>query len=212
MEYVRCSWEEIDRLTNIIYNQIGESGFEPQVIVGVGSGGFITLRLLLDRFRGSGNGRPYLPAVASLYDRTGVPGELDVCYMDGVVDIDGKNVLITDDVADTGRTLRSVNNYYRPQATDVRTATLHLKPESVIIPEYYAMITSSWIIYPWEIQETIRDLCYDEVGTVIRLKKPSKAREELDAAQITRKELERFGNNLGPKDQLKHLIDQLLKA
>lgn len=51
-------------------------------------------------------------------------------------------ILIVDDIADTGKTLKVF------EAWD--TATLYYKPRSEIIPTYYAVETSDWIVFPYE--------------------------------------------------------------
>lgn len=57
------------------------------------------------------------------------------------------NILIIDDIADSGDTLKIAKKYY-PNAI---TLTLHVKPHSKLKPDYYLWKTENWIIYPWEI-------------------------------------------------------------
>lgn len=61
--------------------------------------------------------------------------------------LDLKKVLIVDDVADTGKTLYDLKNFYE---TDFITATLHYKPRSIIKPDFYIEETTKWCCYPWE--------------------------------------------------------------
>lgn len=60
-----------------------------------------------------------------------------------------ENILIVDDVADTGATLERYKNY--------DTAVLHVKPRSKVKPTYVAEEVDEWIVYPWEITETGQD-------------------------------------------------------
>ena len=67
--------------------------------------------------------------------------------------IKNKKVLIVDDVADTGFTLKEVIKQvkaHRPQSLTL--ATLHYKPRTVIKPDIFAqkIPNSTWIVYPWE--------------------------------------------------------------
>ena len=58
-----------------------------------------------------------------------------------LVDIESAKVLICDDVADTGHTLKMV--------VEVRTAVVYQKPESVINCDYVWKHTNDWIDFPW---------------------------------------------------------------
>jgi hypoxanthine phosphoribosyltransferase len=40
-------------------------------------------------------------------------------------------------------------------ANAVQTATLYFKPHSAFIPDFYEKKTRSWVVFPWEINETI---------------------------------------------------------
>lgn len=65
--------------------------------------------------------------------------------------VEGKNVLIVDDVADTGKTLKVVKEDIEKRgARSVRIAVIAKKPQSIIDPDYYIFQTDRWIIFPWE--------------------------------------------------------------
>ena len=53
-------------------------------------------------------------------------------------------ILIADDIADTGVTLEN----YKYLSSDM--ATVYYKPRSIIKPIYYAEITNDWIVFPYE--------------------------------------------------------------
>jgi hypoxanthine phosphoribosyltransferase len=70
-----------------------------------------------------------------------------------------KKVLIVDDVADTGKSLKLVKEHVLQQgAKEARTATLYYKPWSLVKPDYYEKETRLWIVFPWEMRETIRKI------------------------------------------------------
>ena len=67
--------------------------------------------------------------------------------------IKGKRVLIVDDVADSGSTLKKaieIVNQHHPQS--LTTACLHYKPRTHTIPDIFAKKIDNhvWIVYPWE--------------------------------------------------------------
>jgi hypoxanthine phosphoribosyltransferase len=106
------------------------------------------------------------------------------------VSVEGKRVLVVDDVADTGESLRLVRSYLEEQgATEVKTATIYYKPWSVMIPDYYEKETRSWIIFPWERKETVRKIvekCKRQGNSI------DTAKEKLVSSGLERKLVERF--------------------
>jgi hypoxanthine phosphoribosyltransferase len=63
----------------------------------------------------------------------------------GVVDLTGARVL----VADTGRTLELVRDFRAGHVTEVRTALVYEKPQSVVPCDYVWRRTHRWIDFPW---------------------------------------------------------------
>ena len=75
-------------------------------------------------------------------------------YQDLPVSVEGKKILLFDDVADTGESLVFASEYLMKQgAKEVKTATLFYKERSAIRPDYFGAITAAWIIFPFEIRE-----------------------------------------------------------
>jgi hypoxanthine phosphoribosyltransferase len=63
--------------------------------------------------------------------------------------LQGAKVLLVDDVADSGRTLRLAVDLLADQATEVRSAVLYTKPTTIIQPDYTWATTDRWITFPW---------------------------------------------------------------
>ena len=86
-------------------------------------------------------------------ERLDVPVELPpVLNLD---DIANRRVLVVDDVADTGETLRLVLEKCTPAVDDVRAAVLYEKPRSVVRSDYVWRRTDRWIDFPWSSQPVI---------------------------------------------------------
>jgi len=64
-------------------------------------------------------------------------------------------ILIADDVADTGHTLRSVQQFCEGKVGEVRTAVLYEKPHSVVQADYVWKRTDLWINFPWSDKEPV---------------------------------------------------------
>ena len=65
------------------------------------------------------------------------------------VDLTGANVLVADDVADTGKTLELVRDFCAGYVAEVRTAVIYEKPQSVVSCDYVWRRTDRWINFPW---------------------------------------------------------------
>ena len=57
--------------------------------------------------------------------------------------------LFADDVADSGETLRLVEEFWRGTVKETRTVVLYEKPHSVVKPDYVWRKTDKWIEFPW---------------------------------------------------------------
>ena len=77
-------------------------------------------------------------------------------YLDSV-DLRDSNVLIADDVADTGATLAYVHDFCQGEVADVRSAVLYEKSASIIKCEYVWKRTDLWINFPWSTEPPIVD-------------------------------------------------------
>ncbi len=64
-------------------------------------------------------------------------------------DITNRRVLVADDVADTGETLRLVLDKCRPAVSEIRSVVLYEKPRSVVSADYVWKQTDRWIDFPW---------------------------------------------------------------
>ena len=69
--------------------------------------------------------------------------------------LEGRRVLVVDDVWTTGRNSVTVANRIDAAGGTPETCVLHYKPASSLYPgytpTYYAAVTDAYILYPWEI-------------------------------------------------------------
>ena len=67
--------------------------------------------------------------------------------------VEGKQVLIVDDICDSGKTMDDVNYHYTEHGYDVFTAAIYYKQGAVFKPTFYwekIPEDAPWIIFPWE--------------------------------------------------------------
>ena len=71
--------------------------------------------------------------------------------------LEGRRVLLVDDVADSGRTLKLAVELLRGRGADVRSVTIYTKPGSIEQPDYSWRETDLWIDFPWSAQGPVSD-------------------------------------------------------
>lgn len=67
-------------------------------------------------------------------------------------DLLNKNILVIDDICDSGNTLVFIEDYLKKnKAKNIKTATIFLnKKKSKYVPDYYGEETTIWIVFPWD--------------------------------------------------------------
>ncbi len=148
-------WEGYGTAVRELAAMVADDGFRPDIILAIARGGLFVAGSL-----------GYALSVKNLYVMnveyyTGVDERLDVPialppYLDRV-DLQDANVLIADDVADTGATLAYVHDFCETEVAEVRSAVLYEKPPSIIKCEYVWRRTDQWINFPWSSQAPLVD-------------------------------------------------------
>jgi len=164
LEFIIPTWNEIYKLLLDLADRVRQDGFKPDAIVGVSRGG-------------------WPPGVA---ETKGKP----VITQPVSISVKGKKLLIVDDVADSGKSLRLVRKHLKEKgAVDVKIAAIYYKPWSVVTPDYYERETRAWIIFPWERKEAVRNIVerYKRQG-----KSMEEAKERLVSSGMDPKIIERF--------------------
>jgi hypoxanthine phosphoribosyltransferase len=154
-EFEVPTWNQIYDMLLRQSETISKTCFKPEVIIGIARGGWLPARVLSDLLE-----TPNLTNVSAEYYLGIAETKKEPVLTQGIsVAVKGKKVLIADDVADTGRSLKLVKEHILQQgAKAVRTATLYHKPWSMVNPDYCERETKLWIVFPWEIKETIRKI------------------------------------------------------
>lgn len=152
------TWEYIYGRCRTVANQIKHTEYEPEVVVALARGGWFAGRCLCD-FLG-------LDDLTSLkmehYVGTAAKsGEPEIRYPMPEGSVEGKDVLIIDDIADTGGSIERAYEYVGERNPhDVRTATVQLLGTSEFEPDYVGerLEEWAWVVYPWNFIEDMIDL------------------------------------------------------
>lgn len=169
-KYEVPSWDYIYTLCIQVADQVKRSRYGPDLIVAVSRGGWIPGRILSDILD--------LPKIATIkveyYEDIYKTRSKPEITQPIPIDISGKRVLLADDIADSGRSLKLVKEHLFEQgAKDVKICTLYHKPWSIVEPDFNARKTDAWVCFPHEIFETMRKI-------YLKLKKQGKSREEIE--------------------------------
>ena len=167
-EFEIPTWEKTYKLLLNLANQIKKAGFEPDMIIGVARGGWLPALILSDLLEA-----PYLATVrVEFYLSIAEPKGEPVITQPVSVQVKGKKVLIVDDLADTGKSLVLVRDHLKEKgATAIKIATIYYKPWSTLTPDWFEKKTRRWVIFPWELKETVRHILEN-------CKKHGKAKDE----------------------------------
>ncbi|MCP8305312.1 MAG: phosphoribosyltransferase [archaeon] len=184
-EFIMPSLKDIDEMLSKLAKIVKESKFEPDILIGISRGGLIPVAVLSDKLGVESEivGVEYYHGVKETKERPEITQKIPY-------DLKGKRVLIVDDVADMGHSLQLVKDYIRKKgAKEVRVCTIHYKPWSVVKPEYFLEETEAWIIYPWEVKETVTNLFKKLIGKGLT---ESEAKAEIEKKGIPKKVIEEF--------------------
>ena len=149
---VRFTWEDVEHDTLKIIDRMKQDGFEPDIIVSIARSGLIPASLIAYAL---GNKQLYVIKVdfskvqksgqdQELYDRPIITQELSV-------NIQGQKVLVVDEMAVSGSTLKLVSQYMEiKNPAQVKYAVLYKQPWSQFKPDYYGREIKEWPLYPWK--------------------------------------------------------------
>jgi len=155
IEFEVPTWNQIYNMLLNLAEKIRRDRFKPDIIVGVSRGGWPPARVLSDLLDNPNLANVRAEFYLGVAETKGEP----TLTQPVSVPVSCKNVLVVDEVADTGKSLKLVKEHIIEQgAVKVKIATVYYKPWSTVKPDYYEKETSRWVVFPWEIKETIRKL------------------------------------------------------
>jgi uncharacterized protein len=148
------SWDELGSGARMLAESVVADGYVPDMILGIARGGLLVAGAV-----------GYALGVKNTFTMnvefyTGVDERLEMPMIlppvPDLVDFAETKVLIADDVADTGATLKLVQEFCEGKVAEVRSAVLYEKPRSVFKCDYVWRRTDRWIDFPWSADEPAR--------------------------------------------------------
>lgn len=152
------TWQGFGDACRQIAQQIADSGWMPDLIVAIARGGMLPAGAISYALGVKANGAINVEFYTGVGKTMAEPEILEP-YMD-ISSLEGKRILIVDDVADSGKTLKLIMDLISEKGlsmggdsakVDARSATIYLKPTSIIKPDYIFKQTDKWINFPWSV-------------------------------------------------------------
>ncbi len=190
IESFKCrilTWDEIATWTEAVANDIEDNGYTPTVVIGLTRGGWIPARLICDHLK-----------VKKLYavktEHWGVTGNMDgkaLLTQELNASIEGENVLIVDDITETGDSLKlAMDHIQHLDPVIIKSATLLSFTHSQLLPDYYEVEVPkddwTWFVFPWNYHEDLRTLIPKtlyEPKTVVGVKTALKDQFQIDVPE-----------------------------
>jgi uncharacterized protein len=145
------SWSEYGNLAEALAEKVRANGKKYDLVVGIVRGGIPVAMVVSDHL----NVRIDFVNVKSYSDigKRTAPRILST-LTEGV---EGKDILLVDDLVDQGDTLTFLKSYLSGQKPNsLETAVMFKKPWSKTEPDYFLETVSEWIVFPFELGEVGR--------------------------------------------------------
>ena len=141
------TWDVFGDATRELATAVHADGFAPDVVVAIARGGLTVAGALAYALDVKNCGAMNVEFYVGIDERLDVPVVIPPTL--DLVDVAGMKVLVADDVADTGHTLKLVREVLAQHVAEARTAVLYRKPRSIVDADYVWQETDRWIDFPW---------------------------------------------------------------
>lgn len=146
------SLEKVYQTSINLARKIVDSNYQADVIIAIARGGFPPARFLCDFL----NIKNLQSIQVTHYSAGGEKLAKARVLSENLDNIHDKNILVVDDVNDSGETLSAVVKHF-VKTKNVKTAVLHEKKNTKFKADYVAETLHEWkwLIYPWAVKEDV---------------------------------------------------------
>lgn len=155
-QYEVPTWNQIYNMLIEQSKKIQKNNYQPDTIISIAQGGIIPTRILIDLL-------PKTPQTTTIkiktYTNIAQPNTQPTIEQPLTIPINDKKILLVDDISDSGQTLKIAKQHLiEKNPAKIKIATLYTKPTTQTPPDYAEKTTNNWVIFPWEIKETIQNI------------------------------------------------------
>jgi hypoxanthine phosphoribosyltransferase len=161
IDYEVPTWNQIYEMLLNQAQKIKTQNYKPDIIIAIARGGVVPARILSDLLEA-----PNLSFIQiEFYTNINQTLQEPTLKQTLNTNVTGKKILLIDDISDTGKSLKLAITHLQHQgAIEIKTATLYQKPQSVTIPDFSEKQTTDWVVFPWDIKETLRKIIHGPLG------------------------------------------------
>ncbi len=151
---IYLSWRDVDKLISGLVRQLAAHTYD--VVIAITRGGIIPGAIIAERLAI----QQVLVASVDFYEdeEHDFDWPIFMQFPAGSF-LRGKQVLIVDDIWDRGKQTVNVSERVKQSGGKPFSVVLHYKPHRSQFPEklpdFYAVETKDWIIYPWEVDRGV---------------------------------------------------------
>lgn len=209
-EEFRCTianWDYIYDLCRDVSDQVKDSDFEPDVVVALARGGWFAGRCLCDFLGLNDLTSLKMEHYVGTAEKTQEP---TIRYPMPEGSVQGKDVLVIDDIADTGGSLTRAEEYVLDrEPREVRSATLQLLGNSEFQPDYVGeeLERWTWVVYPWNFLEDMVELIEGVMQKTDR--DPPYSRSDVRRLLEEYHEVERIQMEIAQPDRLDEVLSEM---
>ncbi len=200
------NWEYIYGRCRAVANQIKRTEFEPEVVVALARGGWFAGRCLCDFLGLDDLTSLKMEHYVGTAQQTGEP---EIRYPMPEGSVEGKDVLIIDDIADTGGSIERAYEYVTDRnPSDVRTATVQLLGTSEFEPDYVGerLDEWAWVVYPWNFIEDMTDLIS---GVMAKADEQTFSPEDVRQYLVQYHEIDRISMEIAQPNRLNEVLSEM---
>jgi len=161
IDYEIPTWNQIYEMLLCQAQKIKTQNYKPDLIIGIARGGVVPSRILSDLLE-----TPTLSFIQiEFYTNINQTLQEPTLKQTLTTNVTGKKILLVDDISDTGKSLKLAKTHLQDKgAFEIKTATLYQKPQSVTTPDFYEKQTTEWVVFPWDIKETLQKIIHSPLG------------------------------------------------
>ncbi len=153
MDFNVVSWEKLQDELYTLSQKIEKSKTKPDLIVAIARGGMVSAQVLSDFLH-----LPVASFTVKSYKDLQQKSEPKITFKLGEK-LHNRHILLIDDVSDSGKTfMRGIEYLKELGASHITTAAVYVKPWTSHMPDFYLRSLDEWIIFPYEMRETIESL------------------------------------------------------
>ncbi len=168
ISFLSLSWKRFHQDVFELAKKVASNNQEFDRIVCIDRGGAVVARFLSDFL-----GLKISSFVMVAYKEVGQLSEPRIVE-ELKADIKGEKILLVDEIIDSGSSFEVAIDYLKKlQPQEITTLAPYIKPISRFKPDFWQVETTEWVIFPYEVKETISDV------TKI-LKEQGKSNEEIE--------------------------------